>query len=186
MLDLRGGERGAVGDGGNFTQLIKCRSISSWAAPTVLLMSSSCPPSVSGDSSPGNAADGFRLGLCCSAAGLRHHVLGGGRHAVGNARWSVHLLGGAASEEKLNLDAGAAAGFSGGSDFDAAADEDADAEVDEALDDDRDEIRRSSSDWPGAADDAGIARLGQQCEGMMRVIVTEEQRTWTPAPPLAR
>jgi hypothetical protein len=79
--------------------------------------------------------------------------------------WSVHLLWGAASEEKLNLDARAEAGFSGGSDFDAAADEDADAEVEEALGDDRDEIRRSSSDWPDAADDAGIARLEQQRGG---------------------
>ena len=77
----------------------------------------------------------------------------------------MHLLWGAASEEKLNLDARAEAGFSGGSDFDAAADEDADAEVEEALGDDRDEIRRSSSDWPGAADDAGIARLGHSVGG---------------------
>ena len=133
----------------------------------MLLMPSSCPPSpsVSGDSSSGNAAAGFRLGLCCSAAGLcRRWVAGDMRRAMRGGA-CVHLLWGAASEEKLNLDAGAGAGFSGGSDFDAAADEDADAEVDEALGDDRDEIRRSSSDWPGAADDAGIARLGHSVGG---------------------
>ena len=81
-----------------------------------------------------------------------------------NGRRLPDLLWGAASNEKLNFDAGA--GFVVRSDDDADADDRADDE-EVAFAADRDEIKRSSKDWRDAAEGDEIARL-HESERMRR------------------
>jgi hypothetical protein len=163
VLETEGGKGLCLTCVGGVQRMIHAAKQHKRLKPTVLLSPSSAPSSESGESSSGKTGGGLRLGLWGSAEGLiTHSVM---PCAQQKAMRCSDLLGGAASDEKLNLDAVEDfSGWGNDDDEDEDEDEDEDAAVEEDAEpfgDDSDEISRSRRHAPPAdgADEEGIPRL---------------------------